>query len=193
MEQQTPQPSALRGCIVLALLGLIVWFCFIRFPSSPNSTNPPTSKLSPEELREHRQTFSTIVEPQLKKYRSLFLKALQGWQLIFRDLAKGRISRTQAYELLHKLEKVVKALQTSSWMIPESLPDDVYKLLQEARIQYSTAAYSFVNAIQQAKEYLDTGSAKAYTLANEHIDAINKSITRAEKAINDAKRKLGFK
>jgi len=193
MEQQTRQPPALSGCIALVLLGLIVWWCFVRIPSSPNTTTLPTSKLSPEELREHRQTFSTIVEPQLKEYRSLFLKAIQGWQLIFRDLAKGRISRLQAYELLHKLEKIAKALQTFSWTIPESLPDDVYKLLQEARIQYSTAAYSFVNAIQQAKEYLDTDSAKAYTLANEHIDAVNESLAHTEQAINNAKKKLGFK
>jgi hypothetical protein len=192
MGQQNPQPSALQGCVVLALLGLIFGCCFIRIPSPPSKPTPETSKLTPEELYEHRETFNIFVAPNLNKYRMLFQNNLGLWQWIFDDLTRKRISRAKAYEWLSRLEKPVKALQTPSWTVPDSLPQDVYKLLQQARTHYIKAATSFLSAIQHAKEYLETRSTKAHTQANESMKSVKEFIARAEKAIAEAKKKLGF-
>jgi hypothetical protein len=99
----------------------------------------------------------------------------------------------QAYERLQALQKAVDLLRWSSWKIPESLPSDVYDLLRQAENDYSLAAKAFYEAIGFAMEFLDTGSANAYTKAKERLRWANSHILEADLAIAKAKKKLGFK
>jgi hypothetical protein len=195
MGQQTPQPSALRGCVALLLIIFAVWWCLFRQPSTHEehkSTTPPTSSLRPDELKRHRQTFVDF-QSTISIYRARYNGCVSTWQKIFNDLSRNRISSLQAYERLQALQKAVDQLRWSSWEIPESLPEDVYDLLRQAENDYSLAAKAFYEAIGFTMEFLDTGSAKAYTKAKERLQWANSHILEADLAIAKAKKKLGFK
>jgi len=91
LEQQ--KPSALSGCIALALIGLTVWWCFIRSPSPEEevkTTAPPTSSLRPSELKQHRQTFLEF-ESTISTHRARYNGCVSTWQKIFNDLSRNRI------------------------------------------------------------------------------------------------------
>jgi hypothetical protein len=194
MEQQTPQPSVLRGCVALLLIIFAVWWCLFRQPSTyeaPKSTTPPTPSLRPDELKRHRQTFVDF-QSTISIYRARYNGCVSTWQKIFNDLSRHRISALQAYERLQALQKAADLLRWSSWKIPESLPKDVYDLLRQAENDYSLAAKAFYEAIGFAMEFLDTGSANAYTKAKERLRWANSHILEADLAIAKAKKKLGF-
>jgi len=195
MEQQTQQPSALRGCVILIFIVLAVWWCFLRQPSineEPKPLTPPTSSLKPNELKRHRQTFTNF-QSTISIYRTRYNGCVSTWQKIFNDLSRRRISPLQAYERLQALQKAVDLLRWSSWEILDSLPEDVYHLLKEAENNYGLAAKAFYEAIGFAMEFLDTGSAKAYTKAKERLQWANSYILEADLAIAKVKKKLGFK
>ena len=183
--------SDFLGCLFAwaIMVGLIWLFCYLALKTEPDYTIPPTSELSPKEIRHYRIIYLVAVKPQIETYRAYLLKVCKQYQHIADNLIQGHMTLAQARQQLNKLCEDLAALGEIFWSLVD-LPQDVSDLLLDAWSEYQSAALEL-----DIRHHLKRGNTDLLEVCDKikgSIKAAKKFMNSADELIAEAEVKLGI-
>jgi DNA-binding transcriptional MerR regulator len=183
--------SDFLGCLFAwAIVAVLIWlFCYLALKTEPDYTIPPTSKLSPKEIRHYRIIYLVTVKPQIETHRAYLLKVCEQYQHIADNLIQGHMTLAQARQQLNKLCEDLEALGEISWDLI-NLPQDVSDLLSDAESEYQSAALEL-----DIRHHLKRGNTDLLEVCDKikgSIKAAKKFMNSADELIEEAEVKLGI-
>jgi len=183
--------SDFLGCLFAwAIMAGLIWlFCYLALKTEPDYTIPPTSELSPKEIRHYRIIYLVAVKPQIETHRAYLLKVCKQYQHIADNLIQGHMTLAQARQQLNKLCEDLAALGGIFWSLVD-LPQDVLDLLLDAWSKYQSAALEL-----DIRHHLKRGNTDLLEVCDKikgSIKAAKKFMNSADELIAEAEVKLGI-
>ena len=184
--------SDFLGCLFALAIGavLVGLFCYLALKTEPDYTIPPTSELSPKEIRHYRIIYLVTIKPQIETYRAYVLKVCKQYQHIADNLIQGHMTLVQARQQLNKLCEDLEALGDIHWWNLFDLPQDVSDLLLDAHIEYLSATSELF--ICHHLKRRNTDLLEVYDEIKGSIKAAKKFMNSADELIAEAEVKLGI-
>jgi len=181
--------------LVILMLGLSC-YVFVFLPGGEQTQQKPqprplAANLSPEELKQVRGEYLRLVQPEITRLQKDLEKLLQQYQKIIRDAERtGDMFAT--YYNLGVIERTSMNYQAVV-QLPDSMPDDVKKLIEEAMDDYNQAAFAIRQACREIRNLIDEGKFRSAEKALDYTKLAVGSKSSGDLKIVSAKLLLGFR